>query len=121
MRDKEGSTSKSISQLDVCARYGVRPVPAPDDLKVGIADNVRHGLQPLNGLRHQPQGDTTGWYIWAGAEMSADPDFFVPLHVAHLSDWCPSAIPYLQMPPGYRFQIAPGHEDVWFDGSLLKP
>ena len=25
------------------------------------------------------------------------------------------------LPPGWRFLIAPGHEDVWYDGSLLDP
>lgn len=69
-----------------------------------------------------PVGDTTGWYIWAGGEMSEDPNFFVPLHVSHLQEWCPSAVRYLDLPPGWRFQIAPGHEDVWFDPELLtKP
>lgn len=53
--------------------------------------------------------------------MSSDPDFFQPLRVEHLTHWCPAVIPYLLLPPGYRFQIAPGHEDVWFDASLLAP
>ena len=53
--------------------------------------------------------------------MSAESDFFEPLHVEHLGDWCEAALPYLQLPPGYRFLLAPGHEDVWFDPSLLEP
>ena len=76
-------------------------------------------MAPINGLRHPPEGDTTGWYIWAGENLSADADFFVPLCVVHLDEWCPEAIPYLGLPPGWRFLIADGHEDVWFDPSLL--
>lgn len=106
-------------QLAVCARFGVVPVDCPPELKVGIARNVLEQMLPINGLRHPPEGDTTGWYIWAGGEPSAREDFFEPLHVAHLSEWCPAVLPYLQLPPGYRFQIAPGHEDVWEDASLL--
>ncbi|WP_441294952.1 immunity protein Imm33 domain-containing protein [Massilia antarctica] len=30
-----------------------------------------------------------------------------------------SVVPYLSLPPGYRFQIADGYEDVWFDPALL--
>ena len=30
-----------------------------------------------------------------------------------------SVVPYLSLPPGYRFQIADGYEDVWFDLTLL--
>jgi hypothetical protein len=108
-----------MKQLAVCRRMGVSPVPAPDSLKVGIAQNVREGLLPLNGLRIQPEGDTTGWYIWAGEEWSDDPDFFQPLHVEHLATWCEEVLPYLSLPPGWRFLLAPGQEDLWFTPTLL--
>ena len=105
-------------QKKVCQRYGVAYCPTAAAFKVGVALNVRDGLMPLNGLRHAPQGDTAGWYIWAG-ELSSDPDFFKPLHVEHLPDWCPAVLRYLGLPPGWRFLIASHHEDVWYDGSLL--
>ena len=76
---------------------------------------------PINGLRHPIQGDTTGWYIWAGGEPSTAPDFFQPVHVAHLVEWCPLALKFLGLPPGWRFQVADGHEDVWEDPTLLEP
>src|SRR5689334_3598876 len=105
-------------QLEVCRRFGVDPHVTDDHLKVGIARNVRDGIQPLNGLRLLPDGDTTGWYIWAGEEISDQSDFFAPLHLSHLREWCPDVLPYLQLPPGWRFQIAPEHEDVWLDDEL---
>jgi hypothetical protein len=89
-------------------------------MKIGIAKNVLDRLLPVNGLRHPPAGDTTGWYIWAGETPSSDDDFFVPVHVSHLEQWCPEAIPFLGLPPGWRFIAAPGHEDVWFDPDLLN-
>src|ERR1700694_3657705 len=75
-------------QQEMCRRHGTTFVDAPRTMKVGIARNVRSGLKPINGLRHPPEGDTTGWYIWAGEEVSADPGFFVPLHFEHLEEWC---------------------------------
>lgn len=105
------------AQRAVCARLGVPHVPCAG--KVGIALNVSTGEQPVNGLRHPPTKDTSGWFLWAGQELGDDPDFFVPLHVEHLMQWCPVALPYLGMPPGWRFLIAPGYEDVWEDTSLL--
>lgn len=106
------------AQRAVCARLGVTAVPAPADLKVGLARNVRTGLLPLHGLRHPPQGDTTGWYIWAGELSDAD-DFFEPVHVGHLPEIRPAVLPYLALPPGWRFLVAPDYEDVWEDESLL--
>ncbi len=79
-------------------------------------------MLPINGLGHAPVGDTTGWYLWAGEELSSDPDFFVPLHLKHLDDWRPGLARYLGLAPGWRFLIDPAaeHEDVWEDPSLLE-
>jgi hypothetical protein len=110
----------SLAQRAICAKYGADFSPIDPTLKVGININLRTGLQPLNGLRHPQEGDTCGWYLWAGEELSEAPDFFVPLHAVHLADWCPLILPYLALPPGWRFLIAEGHEDVWFDPALLS-
>jgi hypothetical protein len=47
------------------------------------------------------------------------PDFFAPLHVRHGAEWRHELVQYLALPPGWRFLLAPGHEDVWQDESLL--
>ena len=106
-------------QRETCARFGTDYVPVEEGLKVGIAGNVRGTDQRINGLRHRPEGDTTGWYIWAGDVLSDADDFFLPLHVAHLEEWCPQILKYLALPPGWRFLAVKDCEDVWFDASLL--
>jgi hypothetical protein len=88
-------------------------------LKVGIAQNVKDGIWPINGLHHPLQGDTSGWYIWAGEELSFEADFFKPLHIEHLNEWCPAVLKYLGLSPGWRFLLAKDYEDVWKDISLL--
>src|SRR4051794_31951260 len=107
------------TQRAVCRRYGAAFLPSPSDLKVGIAQNVRNGIWPINGLRHKPQGDTTGWYIWAGTEFSESADFFVPLHISHLAEWNRLLLQYLGLAPGWRFLFDERYEDVWFDSCLL--
>ncbi|MBK8236824.1 MAG: hypothetical protein IPK74_14835 [Deltaproteobacteria bacterium] len=106
-------------QRSVCERYSAAFEPVQSHLKVGIARNVREGVLPINGLRHPPKGDTTGWYIWAGEVMGDASDFFLPLHVEHLHEWCPEAVRFLGLPPGWRFLIGDDYEDVWQDPSLL--
>ena len=113
--------SPTTEQLEIATRFRVTATPPLPGEKVGIAKNVRDGSWPINGLRHPVAGDTSGWYIWAGDELSQDPDFFVPLHAEHLADWAPIVVPYLALPPGWRFLLAPGHEDVWYDENLLTP
>lgn len=110
----------SLQQKAICEKYRAQFIPAPEFLKVGISLNVKENLQPINGLRHPLEGDTSGWYIWAGEQFSEDPNFFVPLHIEHLPDWCPQVIKYLGLAPGWRFLIAPGYEDVWEDKNLLS-
>lgn len=111
--------SVEADQRTVCERYGVAFEPPSTFEKVGIALSTLH-LEPLNGLRHRPARGTCGWYLWGGAELSSDPDFFQPLDVHHLSERCPAVLPYLALPPGHRFLIGPGHEDVWEDSALLQ-
>lgn len=106
-------------QRQLCNRFGVEFVPSPQIMKVGIAENVRVGAWPLNGLRHTPERGTTGWYFWAGEIFSQDPEFFQPLHIAHLTERCPAVVSYLGLPPGWRFLLAEHYEDVWFDLNLL--
>ena len=93
---------------------------SPGHFKVGIAENVKTGPMPINGLRHPPEQDTTGWYIWAGEDMSLDHDFFKPLHVDHVQDWSPLIQRFLALPPGWRFLTDGEYEDVWFDPDLLQ-
>ena len=107
-----------LEQMRTCREYGLDYVPAHATAKVGYAINTQ-GLHPMNGLRHSPTSDTTGWYIWFGKDLSQEPDFFVPLHTGHLLERCPEILRFLGLPPGYRFLVAGDVVDVWFDASLL--
>jgi hypothetical protein len=106
-------------QRKTCARFNAEFLPVLPGEKVGIAEGVSQGLLPINGLRHPPANGTSGWYLWAGEQMSQDPNFFKPLHAEHLDEWCPIAQKYLGLPPGWRFLVADDYEDVWFDPTLL--
>ena len=116
------SAEVSVEQLQMCSRFNVPPVAFRYDKNVGVARNVavKPDLWPLNGLRHSPETHTTGWFIWAGDDLPQDADFFVPMHARHIAEIRPICLPYLALPPGWRFLIAPGHEDVWYDESLLN-
>ncbi|WP_428632507.1 immunity protein Imm33 domain-containing protein [Sphingopyxis sp.] len=107
------------AQREICKRLGAEFMPPDDTYKMGISESALQGEMPLNGLRHLPESGTTGWFIWSG-DLSADPSFFKPLHLYHLRLDCPAALPYLALPPGWRFLVAAKHEDVWYDESLLK-
>ena len=107
------------AQLSVCQRFGVEPLLPVLGTKVGIALQTR-GVEPLNAMRTQVEGGTCGWYIFWGPENTGEPEFFQPLHVEHLVNHCQILLPYLALPPGWWVQLAPGHEDVWFDPTSLE-
>ena len=94
--------------------------PAEQHDKLGVSRSLIDGRWdwPVHGLRHPPEEATSGWYIWTGELTEAD-DFFMPLHAEHLTERCPIVAKFLALPPGSRFLVAPGHEDVWTDESLL--
>jgi hypothetical protein len=106
-------------QTMVCREQGVSPDPPEPLSKLGISRSFSAQEYPINGLRHPPEKDTNGWYIWSGEELSAAPDFFVPLHAVHIEKYCPDIIKYLALPPGWRFLVAPEYEDVWYDETLF--
>ncbi len=114
---------RTVSQLSseqsaVCREQGVLPDLPSGFLKAGVA-LATLGKVPLNGLRHPSEAGTSGWFIWAGEELSQADDFFDPLHVHHLESRCPEVVRYLALPPGWRFLVAPGQFDVWYDEALL--
>jgi hypothetical protein len=74
---------KSLTKIEeqqraVCEGYG-RPCT-----QLGWNPNwdllyKQKGKVPINGLRHPPQFDTNGWYIWCREELPSASDFcFLP-------------------------------------------
>jgi hypothetical protein len=107
-------------QQQVCAKYGAPWQSAPPHLKLGVSRNLRSATVPIHGLRHRATGGTTGWFIWAGeGDPSPDPDFFVPLHVAHLINCRPEILRFLGLPAGWHFLTDGEFEDAWEDPELL--
>src|SRR5438128_531236 len=87
-------------QQAVCNQHGAEFLPPVAGSRVGIAIQTL-GLQPLNGMRIDPEGGASGWYLWGGGESSAADDFYQPMCVEHLADHCSAAIPFLALPPGW--------------------
>jgi hypothetical protein len=71
-------------------------------------------------LRHPPEGDACGWYVWCGEDFSEAENFFDPYHAQHIYENQPELIKVLGLEPGYRFLMAGDHLDVWYDASLLS-
>ena len=104
----------------ICEKFGAKPEVPFVGSKLGIALSTLSEV-PINGLRLNEENGTNGWYIWCGGEMKETDDFFSPLHIEHISNYLPEVVEYLDLPPGYRFQIASkGYQDVWLDMGLLK-
>jgi hypothetical protein len=107
-------------EQSICEWVGVEPNKPETGTKLGIALSTI-GKQPINGLRHREENGTNGWYIWCGGEIPKEDDFFSPLHVEHITEYLPEVLDYLDLPPGYRFQIdGKEYEDVWYEQELLN-
>ena len=110
-------------QFDICHKYGFEPFEYDEILRIGISDNLltKETIFPINGLRHNPEGNTSGWYIWGGEGYSEEDDFFKPLHIFHLKKYRPELLKYLSLPPGTRFLLGENdYVDVWFDENLIN-
>lgn len=116
-----GSMSTKSEQQAICQKYGSEFISCSKKALSGISANITSGKMPLNGLRHPMTESSTGWYIWAGDEMSQESDFFQPQHINHIISVVPEIEKYLCLAPGWRFLIDPTQDyvDVWYDESLL--
>ena len=76
---------------------------------------------PIHGVRIPPTEAVCGWYIFAGDEWSDDPNFYQPMCVEHLEQYCKFAMPFVCLPPGWRFLTdGRGYIDAWFDEAILQ-
>ena len=106
-------------QKEFCEARDAGYVASPPGVISGFAVSTGR-RSPINGLRHPIADGTTGWFIWCGEEFSTEPNFFSPVHTAHIYEDLPELRSLLGLPPGYRFLLAGKHLDVWFDKSLLE-
>jgi hypothetical protein len=106
------------AQKQICLQFNAAYYGCDLTLKVGASRNLKEGIRPINGMRISPNKETSGWYIWAGEKLSTEEDFFVPLHGKHLQEWAPLVLPFLGLPPNWRFLVTEHYRDVWFDKKL---
>lgn len=118
---RNGAVTMYISTLTgtfEIANADPRP-PNPDDM-IGLAMATLRTM-PIQGMRYPPQEGGSGWYIWGGEQTSQSADFYTPIKARDLGDYIPNIHPFLDLPPGFRFQTdLKGKQKVWFDGSLLE-
>jgi hypothetical protein len=120
MKNMKTNNDLITKQNEICMKYGATFFPPKPNQKVGISLDTLEHKYPLNGLRHHPEGDSTGWFIWVGTgPINKDFNYFQPLHVVHLLEKCPEVVAYLGLPPGWRILIAPNYVDVWFDQNIF--
>jgi hypothetical protein len=56
-------------QKGICRNHNCEFLSVPPESKLGVALETL-GKSPINGLRHPPDKDTNGWYVWCGAKKA---------------------------------------------------
>ncbi|NBA78852.1 hypothetical protein GOQ04_25085 [Emticicia sp. ODNR4P] len=103
-------------QKIICTTNNSTWKPINKKLKIGVSADLEK--DPINGLRHPNEKETTGWFIWTGEYSEAD-DFFQPICAEHLLQKRPEIIKYLGLDIGFRFiSDKNGYEDIWYDEKL---
>lgn len=124
MSENEKPDSKEVNMEDdrVCLSVKAPFSPPSKNEKIGVSVSFFSDESTIiHGLRHPREEGVSGWYLWKG-EYSDDKNFFQPMHLEHLLEATPELMPYLALPPGWRFLVDTnnGYEDVWRDLSLIE-
>ena len=112
---KMSAASDTIEiQQRICAKHCAPFFECSDDDRAGIA-LASLKSEPIYGARERNEDGTTSWYVWGGPYSTVE-DFFQPICAGHIRELLPEAVPYLALPPGYKFIIdRSGFEDVWLE------
>lgn len=92
------------------------PPPAESDLMLSWNFDPRN--LPLTARHFRATDSRNGWVLWSGDEPTETPGY-LPVALTEVVRWLPQVEPYLALPEGWSFQIAPSHEDVWEEPHLL--
>jgi hypothetical protein len=112
--------TESLEELQrrICQTFGAAVEAPLPGTRVGIALQTLDRV-PIYGVRIAPTEGMCGWYIHAG-EGSNAVDFYQALCVDHLSDYCKFALPFLCLPPGWRFITdGKGYIDAWKEADAI--
>lgn len=121
LRSLHEAWTRFPSGQELAERFEVPPpeMAAPSDRsEVMIGWDFDPRNLPFTARHFPPAGNRNGWVLWTGTEPIAYPGY-VPVATGELVRWLPQVVPYLELPPGWSFQIAPDHEDVWEEPELL--
>lgn len=106
-------------QKRICRMYRTEYTPPEPGSNLGIALSTME-QEPIEGVRLQVEKGTCGWYIHGGEYLAAD-DFCDSLCVDHVFERCRLALPFLGLPPGWRFRTdTEGTFEAWFDAAVLS-
>lgn len=100
-------------QHEVCERFGAPFTPPRADQMVAVSVGVYEG-DPVQGVRYHAPDHMTGWYATT-ARFNGDTRTLTVEHLYHLTAKRPDLARYVALPPGYRFDMTGGSDDVWFD------
>lgn len=108
------------AQRKLCEKYGVMFSPCAPEDRAGVAVATLQ-QEPIYGVRKKNPDGSSSWYVWGGPH-SPSSDFYQPLCASHLLELLPFAVPYLGLPPDYKFIIDhSGYEDVWKEEANQPP
>jgi hypothetical protein len=98
-------------QMMLCTKYGVEFCPIGADRLVAVTPRALDDHSPLEGGRHEPDGDMSGWFL-TGSDFAGNVSDFQILHLYHVTSKRPELAKFLALPEGYLFRLRGNEEHV---------
>lgn len=106
-------------QQQTCARFGAAFSPSAALQLAAVSDGVHEG-DPVAGVRYPPKDDDDSGWCLSTNRFDGTLDTVRREHLFHVTNDRLDVVPYLALPPGYRFVYSEVGIEVEFDARAAR-
>jgi hypothetical protein len=107
--------SIAVDQHSLCEKAASPWTPPRADQIAAVWPDLTD--TPLEGVRYQPAGGMSGWWLMP-AGFTGEFGDMVPKHLYHVTRLRPDVLPLLGLAPGYAFNQQ--REVIWFEQGVAN-
>lgn len=104
-------------QKQLCSSVGASFAPPHASDFAAVSKGVLEGGMLLEGVRYPARHGQSGWYLTTDL-YNGDSSTLKVMHLEHVTAARPDLIALIGLPFGYRFEVSPEGQAIWYDPEV---